>query len=695
MKCPRCSGKLSTVLTRASVIIDECTLCRGVWLDQGELNFFVKKRKILADYDRLGLQDAAPAPKACPRCEVPLKSGKIPGFPYEVEECSSCRGLFFDAMEFERISSDASFKRFGRDRIQISGPASEPSGAGPGLKALPSLGLTTTVIMGSMYAVLFGLMVFFTEMGVFTPMIGAAITVAFVVLQFLLSPIIMDWSLRLVGSLDWVKLEALPPEFQAMMKRLCEANEIPIPKVGIIRDGSPQAYTYGRTPRSARVVLSQGLLDVLTFEEVEAVVAHELGHVRNWDFVVMTLAQLVPLLLYQLYRVGMNMGRGRGRSSGGKSSGGAQSAVMAAAVVAYIAYLISDYLVRFVSRVREYHADHFSALATGKPNALMTALVKIGFGLATDRDESPDRERGHQAVQSMGIMNVEGAKEMALALEESENVTFSPGSIKEIMRWDLWSPWAAYYELYSTHPLTAKRLQRLGDYAIQQGQKPYVRFDLEKPESYWDDFFVDLFVMALPLLGLIGGAIYLAWSLSSGDGMMGANLVLAAGVVAILGWIKTSEVYPGGKFLRASVGALLKKVKVSPVRSFPVTLEGRIIGRGDSGNIFSEDLVLRDETGLIFLDHEPFGPNWFFSLGSMDKYRGQEVKVEGWYRRSPVPYLEVKRIQSSSGSSSAYTYYYRMGAWLLLPLVAALWVFLASDSGMSFVEALMGRGGQY
>src|SRR5205085_4767811 len=86
--------------------------------------------------------------------------------------------------------------------------------------------------------------------------------------------------------------------------------------------------------------------------------------------------------------------------------------------------------------------------------------------------------------------------------------------IKSAMQWDLWNPWAKLYELNSTHPLVANRLMYLTDQAAHLGQEPLVVFDRRKPESYWDDFFVDLFMMVLPWLGLLlgAGAMVGAWA---------------------------------------------------------------------------------------------------------------------------------------------------------------------------------------
>ena len=116
------------------------------------------------------------------------------------------------------------------------------------------------------------------------------------------------------------------------------------PWVGIIRDGAPQAFTYGHHPGNARVVISRGLMELLTDEEVEAVVAHELGHAHNWDMALMTLANLVPLLLYYLYRVGLQFSGGRNNKGGGYT--------IAVAVGAYVLYVVSEYLFLWFSGTR-------------------------------------------------------------------------------------------------------------------------------------------------------------------------------------------------------------------------------------------------------------------------------------------------------------------------------------------------------
>ena len=357
IKCVKCSQPMREVLSRKGALIDICPACKGVYLDQGEINFFIQNKKLLRAYEAGGLKGASKTLFKCPKCESPMQAGRFPGLYFQVEECPSCKGLFFDSLEFNKLRGNG--KNFIRPDRFTKKPSLKPAG----LK-LPSLALTTGVVCLSLYGLLFAVIVFLMETTHLSVPQGIFISLAFLLAQFYFAPVLLDWQLKLFGSLKWVSWQDtknLPDFFKKSCFKLCDEHRIPLPKMGIIDDDSPQAYTYGRTPKSARLVFSKGMFKLLDEEEAEAVLAHELGHIKHWDFVIMTVIQAVPMILYIIYT---HVKDQLNRQTSEKDKSKPIFAV--AMVVSYLFYLISEYMVLFVSRVREYHADRFSSFATKK-----------------------------------------------------------------------------------------------------------------------------------------------------------------------------------------------------------------------------------------------------------------------------------------------------------------------------------------
>jgi hypothetical protein len=219
------------------------------------------------------------------------------------------------------------------------------------------------------------------------------------------------------------------------------------------------------------------------------------------------------------------------------------------------------------------------------------------------------------------------------------------------------------------------------------GDEPYIVFDRRKPESYWDEFAVDVAVMFLPLLlFLLGVAVSVALGGAAAFGIMPAiRGVGPQGALALIGLpilglgvgsiIKTMLVYRGEYFAPLSVAGLLHKVKVSNVRPVPARLRGTIIGRGVPGLIWSEDFVMRDGTGILFLDYrQPLHIwEWLFGLFRAGEFAGKSVEVVGWFRRAPLPYLELKSITVDGRTRNSYA---RHGRYILATFLSVVGVAL-------------------
>lgn len=481
------------------------------------------------------------------------------------------------------------------------------------------------------------------------------ISIAVIVIQFLIAPWLTDLTMRWFYKAKFG--EQIPDYLKEFIDNICKKYNMKYPKIGIIHDGSPNAFTYGRFKNDARIVLTDGIFNLLTEDEVKAVVAHELGHVIHYDMLIMTAVQIVPLVFYAIYEASTDMDV--------DDSDNAKAKVLISAI-AYILYIISQYLILWLSRTREYKADAFSVDETKKPSSLAEALVKIGFGLSTTPKNTKHSVSKNNAL---GIFDVKESKAMTVC--SLENGKVSKDKIKNAMKWELWNPWAKWYELNSTHPLISKRLEAISLLAPNYNEEPYIKFDLVKPESYVDEFIMELMILCLPTIALIITIILACYFENSGR-----LIVLLGGITTLtLSFIKFKLRHKSG-YTKTTVSNLLGEVKVSDVTSIPCELKGTIIGRGNPGCIFSEDFVIKDETGIIFLDYNQplYIINKVFALFKLPQNFDKEITIKGWYRRSPVPYVEIYEMTIDGKTKKIWTYSLQIALYIILLILLLLLV---------------------
>lgn len=508
--------------------------------------------------------------------------------------------------------------------------------------------LVLGVLFGLLFAVLMGALYAMDLPSAQALPFALGLTIALSAFQFLISPTLLQWILKI----NWVDPAQVSPRLAQRLEAMCAERGLKVPRFGVIEDGNPNAFTFGHHPGNARMVVTRGLLQLCDEDETVAVMAHELGHIVHWDFVVMTVAATVPLILYVIYRFGIRAGRGRGKGAG---------AIVMVALGAFVAYLISEYIVLFLSRVREYYADEFSAQQTRNPNALASALVKIAYGLARTQPVAQEgKEAAFSAVSAggakmIGIFDPKYGGSLALASAagyDPARGSYDSATTVNAMKWDVWNPWAIVAELASSHPLPAKRLRHLQGLAEAIGQRPLYALPERAPESYWDDFATDVFFNYLPVLGLLVAG--LGTLAVTGVKEAAWYLVIAAAVGggALGNLLRLAFAYPKGDFPTDHVAGLVGEVKVSHIRCRPATLRGTIIGRGIPGLYWSSDLVVQDDTGFMLLNYrQPLRfLEFLFGLFRANSFVGQPVVAQGWYRRFPGPYLELWRVQLPDGT---------------------------------------------
>ena len=187
------------------------------------------------------------------------------------------------------------------------------------------------------------------------------------------------WSDRIVlwmyGAQEVSEAEA--PDFHALVRRLAQRAGLPMPKVYLIPTETPNAFATGRNPQHAAVAATEGILRILTLDELEGVMAHELGHVRNRDILISTLAATLAGAIMMLARMAQFAAWfGAGRSSDDEEGGGA-GGILGMILLAVLAPIAAMLIQMAISRAREYLADAAGAQISRKPWALADALEKL------------------------------------------------------------------------------------------------------------------------------------------------------------------------------------------------------------------------------------------------------------------------------------------------------------------------------
>ncbi|MGI8809364.1 MAG: zinc metalloprotease HtpX [Acidimicrobiales bacterium] len=512
-------------------------------------------------------------------------------------------------------------------------------------RSLPSIGglIGLLLVVGFAVVVFLGAPLWFP----------AAFAIAILGIQFVVNPYIIRWLVPAAVIDHDGQRYATDHPIGEIVARQCADAGIPLVTLGIVDDGNPNAFTFGRTPHDARIWITRGLLERLDEQELNAVVAHEVGHVKHWDFAIMTLAAVVPMVLYLAYLVARGNNRAEAR---------------AVAIGAYVAYQVSQLTLLALSRARETAADHWSCQTTGDGDALASALVKIAYGMGEESAAQKEevhaliasgrrgkkeaaklsaRARRARSMRAMGIFEPQSAEALQYAFAHG----IDPDRAMAAMRWDLTNPWGATLEKLSSHPLVARRIRTLEQSGLPGAPRQWSALRAmaaASPEQVMEArgrFAKELAIAVAPWLLVVAGVVF--GMLPGSQFSMGLGVALAG----LLFFVKQQFRYPAGHQLVDEVAGLLERLDAGPVAGIPVTVRGRIVGRGMPGYVLSPDLVIADESGFVTLLYRqplPFVAE-LFGLFRAGAFQGQEVVARGWYRRLPGPVIELRDVHAVNG----------------------------------------------
>jgi len=317
------------------------------------------------------------------------------------------------------------------------------------------MGLCVVLLFAVIYALL---IVIATFTGAGTPIIYALIAFVMVGIQFFIGPKIVERSMRV----RYVS-EQEQPELHRMVSELAMKAGIPKPKVGISEISIPNAFAFGTSKKKARVCVTRRLMEMLSRDELEAVLGHELSHIKHQDMVVITALSVIPMICYFIYFSFFWSGifGGMGRSRDGALP------MMAIALIAFVVYFISNLIVLYASRVREYYADAGSAELTRKPQALASALYKMIYGSAAAAAKPEKVKKEMESMRAFFAADPVTArrdlKDLSAAdlnkdgkIDEYELRAFAERA--KATRAD------RIMEIFSTHPTPVSRVKKLGEY---------------------------------------------------------------------------------------------------------------------------------------------------------------------------------------------------------------------------------------
>src|SRR3954453_5899774 len=287
--------------------------------------------------------------------------------------------------------------------------------------------LLTSVLLGLLY-VFFALVLFYIFNAGLVLML--VIVIGMALFQYFTSD---KLALRASGAKIVTPEEA--PKLHEMIERLAAMADLQKPRVAFVDTPVPNAFATGRNQKHAVVAVTRGLWERLDEREIEAVLAHELSHIANRDVLVMTVASFFAMIAALLTRFGLYAGMFGGFGGNRDSNNNSVPIWLIVVAVSVVTYFLSWILIRTISRYREYAADRGSALITGAPEYLMSALQKISSQMTL--------------IPQQDLRQVEGMNAFFII----------PASVKR-----------ATSELFMDHPPLEKRLAALEKIAREMGR---------------------------------------------------------------------------------------------------------------------------------------------------------------------------------------------------------------------------------
>ena len=308
------------------------------------------------------------------------------------------------------------------------------------------LKLRLYLIMAVLFGIVYALVAFVANYAGISGFLFYGVLASIMMLfQYMIGPKMVEWSM----GVHYVS-ETEYPALHRMVAELARDAGIPKPRIGIAKMPIPNAFAFGRWAKDGRVCVTEGIMNLLNEKELRAVLGHEISHLKHKDVAVITMISVIPMICWYLawnQLFSGNRERGNGVLIG---------------IVALIVYLITNLLVLYVSRIREYYADEGAVKLGNSPHHLASALYKLVYGSARIPKESlkqvegmkaffaNDPSRARDDIRELSQIDLDGSG--TIDMNELMALRTRPVKVKTTDK---------ILEMLSTHPNMLKRIQRL------------------------------------------------------------------------------------------------------------------------------------------------------------------------------------------------------------------------------------------